>query len=219
MEITAALAADLAVLSETFDTADADLLDAFRHLASDAQSAVRSYLGLTVIAGDATDPLTLTAMEHAAHQVDVVSSLMIPLSDHSADDAGSRLVVILYASRAGAFVDVAADLCWLTGRRLTDFALDQHLNLPAEPDTGCGVQAASLLNQAIGVLLGHGYTPEQAESEIDTRAAAAGHTRSHAADIILASPEGSREPDAGRPMKPSEGTAGTTDGGQNRPIR
>jgi hypothetical protein len=187
VEITAALAADVAVLSETLDGPDADILEGLRQLAADAQLAVRSYLGLTVIAGDATSPSTLTGMEDSAHQVDVVSSLMIPLSDESADDAGSRLVVILYAGRPGAFVDLAADLCWLTGRPLADFALDQHLNLPAEPDTGCGVQAASLVNQAIGVLLGHGYTPEQAEFEIDARAAAAGLSRCDAADIILGS--------------------------------
>lgn len=49
-------------------------------------------------------------MEDAAHPVDVVSSPMMPLYDDDFDDANSRLVVMLYASRPGAFVDLAADL-------------------------------------------------------------------------------------------------------------
>lgn len=189
MEITAALAADLAVLSETFDEPDVHILEELCRLAADARVAVRSYLGLTVVAGDATSPLTLPAMEDSAHQTEVVSSLKIPLSDDSADGTRFRLVVFLYAGSQGALVDLAADLCWLTGRQLTDFALDQHLSLPAEPDTAGGVQAASLVNQAIGVLLGRGYTPEQAEFEIEARAAAAGHSHSEAARTILATPE------------------------------
>jgi hypothetical protein len=185
VEITAALAADLAILSETLDGTDGDLVEGLRLLAADAKSAVRSYLGLTVTATNGTSPLTFTGMEDLAGHVEVVSSLMIPLSEESADGDGSRLVVILYAGRPGAFVDLAADLCWLTGRRLTDFVLDQHLSLPAEPDTGGRVQAASAVNQAIGVLLGRGYTPEQAEFEIDARAVAAAHSRFDAAQIIL----------------------------------
>jgi hypothetical protein len=187
VEITAALAADLATLSEALDETDADITEALRQLVADVRLAVRSYLGLTVTSGDATSPLTLTAIADTAHPDDVVSSLMMPLYSEF-DDANSCLVVIIYAGRPGAFVDLAADLCWLTGRPLTDFALDQHLTLPAEPDMASGVHAASVVNQAIGVLLGHGYTPEQADAAIDAQAAAARHSRSDAANIILHAP-------------------------------
>ena len=186
MEITAALAADLATLSEALDETDADITEALCQLVADVRLAVRSYLGLTVTSGDAMFPLTLTAMEDSAHPDDVVSSLMMPLSDESVDGARLRLAVILYAARPGAFVDLAADLGWLTGRRLSEFALDQHLSGPAQP--AGGVRSASLMNQAIGVLLGRGYTLEQAELEIDARAAAAGHSRSEAAGVVLGSP-------------------------------
>jgi hypothetical protein len=186
VETTAALAADLATLSEALDETDPDITEALRQLVADVRLAVRSYLGLTVTSGDATPLMNLTAMEGFAHPDDVVSSLMIPLSDKSADGAGLRLAVILYAARPGGFVDLAADLGWLTGRRLSDFALDQHLSGPARP-TG-GVRSTSLINQAIGVLLGRGYTLEQAALEIDERAAAAGHSRSEAADVVLGSP-------------------------------
>lgn len=188
MEITAALAADLALLSEALDETDPDITESLHHFVADVRLAVRSYLGLTVISGSATFPLTLTVMEGSTHPDDVLSSLMMPLSGGTADDSGVPLAVVLYAARPGAFVDLAADLCWLTDRLLSDFALDQHLSGPAQPDGGA--QAASLVNQSIGLLVGRGYTPEQAEREIDARAAAAGHSRSDAANIVLAGPAG-----------------------------
>jgi len=184
VEITAALAADLAILSEALVETDADILEAFRQLAVDVNVAVRSYLGLAVIARDSTFPLTLTAMEPFTHRDDVVSSLLMPLSDHDLDRHDPQLVVILYAGRAGAFVDLAADLAWLSGRPLSDFTLDQHLSLP-EPDSQIDVRGSSVVNQAIGVLIGRGYTPAQAALEIDARAAAAGESRVDAAALIL----------------------------------
>jgi hypothetical protein len=202
VEITAALAADLAILSETLSDTDADT-DAdigarLRRLAADAKLAVPSYLGLTVLVGSPTSAMTLTAMEEFAHPDDVVSSVLIPLADDALDCPGFQLVVILYAGAPGAFVDLGADLSWLTGRRLTDFALDQHLNLSSEPDAAGGVHVASVVNQAIGVLIGRGYTPEQAELEIDAQAAAAGHSRSDAANIVLqAPPRGDVDPTRG----------------------
>jgi hypothetical protein len=188
VEITAALAADLAILSLALDEGDTDIVEALRRLVADAKSAVSSYLGLTVTADHALFPLTLTVMEDSAHPGDIATSLLLPLSDDSAD-GGVPVAVILYAARSGAFIDLAADLCWLTGRQLTDFSLDRHLNLPAEPVVPGSVQGSSLVNQAIGVLLGRGYTPEQAELEIDARAAAAGHSRSKAASLILSNPQ------------------------------
>ena len=188
MEITAALAADLTILSEALDATDADVTEALRQLVADVRLAVRSYLGLTVTSDNARFPLILTVMEDAVSPVDVVSSLMMPLSDERADADGARLSLILYAAKLGAFVDLAADLSWLTDRRLADFVLDRHLGLPAEPVPDSGVRTLSLINQAIGVLLGRGYTPEQAQSEIDARAAAAGHSRFDAAYIILGEP-------------------------------
>ncbi len=190
MEITAALAAEFAILSEALDEDHADLTEALHQFVASARRAVGSYLGLTLIALDATFPLALTAMEPFALPGDVLGSLAVPLAAESAVDgathAGTRLVVILYTARPGSFAGLAADLSRLTGRRLGEFAVDAHLRLPAEQDSHRGVQGSSLVNQAIGVLIGLGHTPEQAEREIDTRAAAAGHTRPEAAAGILA---------------------------------
>jgi hypothetical protein len=60
VEITAAVAADLATLTEALDDADLDLADTVRQLAVDAKLAVRSYLGLTV---------AITVRGHEVHLV------------------------------------------------------------------------------------------------------------------------------------------------------
>ena len=101
--------------------------------------------------------------------------------------AGQRrsVALIFYARTPGTFVDLAADLAWLTGRPPSDFALDQHLSVPAGSDAGTSLRAASVINQAIGVLIGRGYTPRQAHSKLDTQADRAGTDRYTAAQFIL----------------------------------
>jgi hypothetical protein len=94
--------------------------------------------------------------------------------------------VNLYAGSPGAFVDLAADLAWLTARPLSDFVLDQHLTIPTPSNTGTQLHAASIINQAMGVLMGRGHTPEQAHRQLDSQAADAGTDRHAAAQLILA---------------------------------
>ena len=67
----------------------------------------------------------------------------------------------------------------------SDFALDQHLSAPAGSDAGTSLRAASIINQAIGVLIGRGYTPRQAHSKLDTQADRARTDRGTAAQVIL----------------------------------
>jgi hypothetical protein len=77
-------------------------------------------------------------------------------------DWASINALILYAQRRGAFIDLAADLSWLTGRDPSEFVLDHHFTLPNHLDAPEGLTVASVINQAIGVLIAHGRTPEQA---------------------------------------------------------
>jgi hypothetical protein len=63
--------------------------------------------------------------------------------------------------------------------------LDRHLSGPARPDTGIYLRTPSVINQAIGVLIGRGYTPEQAHRELDTQADGGGTDRHTAAQFIL----------------------------------
>ncbi|HZC74318.1 MAG TPA: hypothetical protein VE442_26775 [Jatrophihabitans sp.] len=181
MEITAALAADLALLTQALDEPSADIAATLRQLGSDARVALRSYLGLTVTMGDPGRERRFTTMEELAAPIKVRASLMMSLV---ADATGPRIGVILYAASPGAFVDLAADLSWLTGLELHQFALDQHLS-PAGTDPGGIAQATSLINQAIGVLIGRGRTPAQASGELDALADEAGITRDDAARSVL----------------------------------
>lgn len=99
--------------------------------------------------------------------------------------------VTLYAGDPGAFIDLVADLAWLTGRRLAEFVLDRHLAPPWPPEFGSGVAVATLIDQAIGVLIGQGYTPARAVREINARAVRLGVDRHESAKAILAEPAGS----------------------------
>ena len=63
--------------------------------------------------------------------------------------------------------------------------LDQHLSVPAGPDAAAYLRAASVINQAIGVLIGRGYTPEEAHSNLDIQADGAGTDRHITAQFIL----------------------------------
>jgi hypothetical protein len=187
VEITAAVAADLAALTEALDEPDADLAMLLHQLAADAKFAVGTFVGLTirVIIGD--QPSKLTVFEHGAASGDVKASMLIPM--HAIVDgarAETTIDMILYARAPGAFTDLAADLAWLAGLDLVDFTLNQHLIVP-ERDEVDGLFARSLINQAIGMLIARGSTSEQAERELAARAVRDGLDRHIAARQILTS--------------------------------
>lgn len=75
---------------------------------------------------------------------------------------------------------------------MIEFALDQHLTIPAEPAAVTGLAALSEVNQAIGVLIARGRTVEQAERELDAGAANARIARRTLAQQILAAQTSSR---------------------------
>lgn len=157
---------------------------------ADARAAVDSYLGVTVSIDGGELPFTLVAMEGTPEVTDgvVSSSVRIPLPAGHAGRGAPSATVILYASQPGAFVDLAADLTWLTGVDADDFCLDQHLNQhvrPADQGAPTAVHLASMVNQAVGVLIGQGHPPELAVRELDQRAAVAGTDRYLAAVDLL----------------------------------
>ncbi|HEY3090967.1 MAG TPA: hypothetical protein VGJ59_23200 [Jatrophihabitantaceae bacterium] len=190
MEITAAVAADLAALTEALDEPDADFAMLLHQLAADAKVAVGTFVGLTIrmITGD--QPSNLTVFEDGAASGDVKASMLVPT--HGIVDgarAETTIDLILYAGAPGAFTDLAADLAWLSGLDLVDFTLNQHLIIP-ERDEVDGLFARSLIDQAIGMLIALGSTPEQAERELAARAVRDGLDRHIAARQILTSADG-----------------------------
>jgi hypothetical protein len=184
MEIGAALAAELGILTAALEEPGADVLHSLHRLGVDAQAAVSSYLGLSVIV-EGGSPFTFSTLEDGAADK-VRTSLRLTLPVGVGEGRAAPLVaLIFYAARPGTFVDLAADLAWLTGRPPSEFALDQHLSDPAGSAGGTSVRAASVINQAIGVLIGRGYSPRQAHSKLDTDADRARTDRDTAAQVIL----------------------------------
>jgi hypothetical protein len=185
VEISAALAADLALLSDALDLPGDAITEAVRQLAADAGLAVRSYLGLSVFTAGGQPSFSFVLMADGAEQADIRASLMIPLSRLPGPDVSAVDVsVVLFAAKQGAFVDMAADMAWILGRELDNISVDQHLVADAMANAGLSLGERSMINQALGVLLSRGMTPAQADVELDAHAAGAGMSR-HAASVHL----------------------------------
>jgi hypothetical protein len=184
MTIGAALTADLGILTAALDESGADVLHSLHQLGADAQAAVPSYIGLSVTVDGSDPPFTFTTLEDGAAD-DVRTSLRLTLPGVGDGRASPSVAFILYARTPGTFVDLTADLAWLTGRPLSDFVLDQHLGVPVGADRGPYLRTASVINQAIGVLIGRSYTPGQARRQLDTQADGASTDRHTAAQFIL----------------------------------
>jgi hypothetical protein len=186
VEIAAALAADLAILSAALDEPGTDVADSLRQLTANATVAVPTFLGLSVIVHGNDPPFTFITWLEGVGTADVRTSLRLTLP--GVGDAGllPPVAIVLYAGSRGTFVDLAADLAWLTARPLSDFVLDQHLLGAAEKDTVTSLSETSVINQAIGALIGQGYMPEQAERHLTAEGAEAGISRHAVALRILA---------------------------------
>jgi hypothetical protein len=186
VEINAALAAELSVLTEALDDPGADVAGSLLRLAADARAAVASYRGLMVVLADADPPIAFSAFEDGTEAGDVRTSLMLgpPTVGH---DSRPRVSLILFAATPGAFIDLAADLPWMTGHPLTAVALDQHLPVRVDDHAGDTLQQASVINQALGLLIARGRTPDQAERELAARAADADTDPHQAAALLLGS--------------------------------
>lgn len=172
MTITAAMAAALAVLTEALDEPGADIARSLQGLALDVATAVPSYLGLSVVVSQSDPPFTVTALADGAVAGDVRTSLrVVLLTGVRYGEGPAPVALVLYAGVPGSFVDLAADLVWLTGRSSINVILDEHLPLAGVPDTAAQLRAAMEIDQAIGVLIGRGYTLRQAHRQLDIQAA------------------------------------------------
>lgn len=164
MNITAGLTADLGVLTSALDEPGSDIANSLGQLESDVGAAISTYRGLSVSVADRDSPFTLTVLAPGADAGEVETSLRLELT--VAGGFPATVVVILYAGSPGAFVDLAADLAWLTPGPLSNIILDRDLALPVEHRGAPRLCEASVVNQAIGALLGQGYSPEQAERRL-----------------------------------------------------
>ncbi len=166
------LVADLALLTEAVDDPSLNLGAALDRLRAELTTGFASLVGFAFILGDETTYLISTLPTGTP----VRSSLLIPLGG-----ARPRPSLLLYASAAGAF---DAELAELSGSVPGGLVRDAHLS-PARPAVHRTVRAASLINQAIGVLIGLGATPEQALSALHDTAAASNRSEVGVAIDIL----------------------------------
>ena len=171
MDISTALAADLDDLTNALDQPDTGLESVLRAFTSDARAAVRSFSGLTMTIFTEGAPFSFTVLEPRAAEEVAAASLVLPLPLLGPFDAGSHLV--LYAARAGAFVDLSADLAFAVDVDLFALCLDEHLEMP-DHTVASGLSDISVVNQAIGVLIDRGNTPDQARAELHRSAGASG---------------------------------------------
>jgi hypothetical protein len=181
---TAAVAADLSILTAALDEPGTDIAHSLGQLAADAMAAIPTFLGLRVTVNGSDPPFTFTTFVEGVGTGDVRTSLRVALP--GVGDVGllPAVVLVFYAGSPGTFVDLAADLAWLTARPLSGFLLDQHLPASTERGAATSLFEASVINQAIGALIGQGYTPEQAEQHLTAESADAGIGR-HAVGLRI----------------------------------
>jgi hypothetical protein len=186
MVITASTVAALTVLTEALDDAGADIGHSLQLMAVCVAAAVPSYRGLSIDVAQSNPPLHILAVADRIVTGDIRTSLQFTMPGQGEPSRLPPVSIILFADSAGAFVDLAADLAWLTARPPTEFVLDQHLTPLAQPTSEGHLLAATAINQAIGALIGRGYTPQQANTELSTQAANSSMDRPTAARRILA---------------------------------
>jgi hypothetical protein len=188
VKITAALAAELELLTQALDDPSTDLAESITRLAAAVRTAVDSYLGLSVTIAFKSEQLDLTVLDEDVDFASVRTSLFVPLAPTIIDaiTTTTSVALVLYAATPGAFIDLAADLAWITGHEPAEFQLDEHRFLPHSAADPTPLAALSLINQALGVLIGRGSAPELAEQTLQARATNAGTDILQAAMSILA---------------------------------
>jgi hypothetical protein len=160
MDVPAALHADLAALSDALE-GGTDLEALLEGLVDHARAAVESFLGMTVTVVAQGQKISFTVRDERDGR-EIVASLRIPLGADAGSAVGSALT--LYAAVPGAFVDLAADMSYALSVPLEDLHLDAQLTA-ADGYAGIeGMATHSAINQAVGVLINDGHTPESAHA-------------------------------------------------------
>jgi len=186
VDISTALSLDLKNLLRVLEFPDRDIERSLRALRFDVALAVPTFVGLSMTLVVEGQPVTLTSMDDEALDAAVGSSLSLPLTLTSQFAAGSELV--LYATAPGAFVDLAADLQYALRAADNELTLDRHL--ARTPRSGIvGVEELSLINRALGVLVGGGRTFAEARAQLQLEARQANLPPSLVAAYLISTTE------------------------------
>ena len=174
------LFSDLA-LPDGFAGQSVELENSLTALTEAVKNAAPSYRGLALTLVIDRQPVSLTSAE-LEHTSDIATSLRLSLAWIPSLGTDSRIT--FYASTPGTFVDLAADL---------NFALDSDIRLdedipPVLVSDLTGVGKLSAINTAIGVLIGHGHTPDSAQRELRHTAASTPCSIQKAAEAVTDNP-------------------------------
>jgi hypothetical protein len=193
-ELSAPLAAALTALTLALDEPGENLADSVARFALASRLAISSYLGMSVHATVNGRELGFTTLDERDTSLEITTSLRLAMDPSlypaTYVDAFPTIVLILYARTPGAFVDLSADLVWLrtTGvTRATYIALDQDLAAPVFRRIDIALGVMSSIDQATGVLIERGSTPDQARGQLAVLSAASGRTLHAEAEHLLAS--------------------------------
>ena len=168
-------------LTDALETPGTDLQTVLLVLIDDLTTAIPSLLGLNLTMMVAGDLVTLAATV-SPDPPPAATSLHIPLHQLAPATPGSA--VTFYASRPGAFVDLAADVRHAYSLD-SHVVIDGHLQTSLTPSRVTGLVEFSMINRAIGMLIEHGHPPATARDELHRRAERAGRTLSGAAQHLL----------------------------------
>jgi hypothetical protein len=164
VEMSDAVTADLAALSEALEDPDADLAELVQRLGDSCSLAVGSYLGFSISLVVDEVVVSVSVLEEFLDPSEIATSVMFSLTALGDHAPGGEIV--LYAGTPGAFVDLAADLTYALRAGPDAVRLDQHLT-PPDPALGAsGLTALSEQNQAIGILLERGHDHDKALAEL-----------------------------------------------------
>jgi len=167
MDVPPELIEGLTLLSDALDDPVMDLEAILSVLTDDLVSAIPSYLGLIITLHVDSNPVIVSTLDGARGETR--ASLLLSLEPH--DRVGSSGSVAFYSGAAGAFVDLADDARWIFNLNGPPI-LDGHIAAGRDGSDPAGIRglaAHTNINQAIGVLIEEGHTPNGARNELARR--------------------------------------------------
>lgn len=168
MDISTALSKDLANMLLVLDLPDLDVEATLLALRTDVQSAVPSFVGLSMTLVMHGQPVTLTSMNLSDPLPDIASTLRLPVALAATVAPDSRLT--LFATAPGAFVDLAADVRYALSALDDEVSIDQDLQPSTLVSGVSGLAELSMVNRALGLLMGRGLTLAAAQEHLQRQA-------------------------------------------------
>ncbi len=172
VETPAALLGALQQLCAAIDQEPAVLTAPLVELGRELKAAVSSHLGVQVtIVTEQGLPVTLTDFAPETDVSTIATSLRLPLAALTRNGACGHIT--FYGGRPGSLVDLAADLSFVLGSAGSggawspvSISLDEHRQPSTVNSSLVGAEEASMVNRAIGLLIGRGRTPEEATAAL-----------------------------------------------------